>query len=139
MTVSTNGKVLAILLVLFVFCDILLSPLGFETRANAILGNAASLPWFGGLVAGLVLNIAALVLIFFRPRAAGVSSFVGSLVYMIVLLGDQEGLVVSVRPPPLITDVEIVTFFVLVGTLFFSWRVYSTSEPGPPTPQERAA
>jgi hypothetical protein len=131
MNLSSNGKVLAVLLLVFVFCDILLSPLGFETRANAILGNTSSLPWFAGLVVGLVLNIAALILVFFRPRAAGTAAFVGSLIYLIVLLGDQAGLVVSIRPPPLITDVEVVTFFVLIGTLFFAWRVYTAGRSSP--------
>ena len=44
MSVSRNGKILAFLLLMFIACGILLTPLGFETRASAVLGNPASLP-----------------------------------------------------------------------------------------------
>ena len=122
-----NGKTLAILLIVFVFCDILLSPLGFETRGSAILGNPASLPWFGLLIAGLILNIVSLVLLSFRPRASSIFAIAGSFIYILVLIGDQAGVVTPIRPPPLITDVEIPTFIVLVVTLFFASRVYTES------------
>lgn len=124
---SSNGKLLAILLVVFVFCDILLSPIGFETRGSAILSNAASLPWFGLLIGGLILNILALIILFFRARISSILTLVGSPVYIAVLLGDQAGLVTSIRPPVLITDVEVVTFFVLLAVLFFASRLYRES------------
>ena len=130
MTLSKNGKVLAVLLLVFVFCDILLSPLGFETREKAILGNAASLPWLGLLFGGLILNIISLIILSFRARISSLLSIVGSIAYIAVLIGDQAGLVVSVRPPPLITDVEIVTFFVLLAALFYASRVYRESHAG---------
>lgn len=126
---SRSAKVLAVLLIVFVFCDILLSPLGFETRGSAILGHMASLPWFGLLIVGLVLNLASLIILFFRRRPSSILAIVGSLIYVAVLLGDQAGFVVSIRPPPLITDVEIVTFFVLVAVIYFASRVYRESQP----------
>jgi len=43
MKLSHDGKILAVLLLAFIVCDILLTPLGFETRASAVLGNPVSL------------------------------------------------------------------------------------------------
>jgi hypothetical protein len=129
MKLSRNGKALAILLLVFVFCDFLLSPLGFETRGSAILGNPASLPWLGLIFGGLILNIISLVLVSFRSRVASILAIIGSIAYIIVGLADQVGLVTSIRPPPLITDVEIITILVLVAVLFLASRVHVESTP----------
>jgi len=114
----------------FVFCDILLSPLVFETRGASILGSSASLPWFGLLVLGLMLNILALVVLFFRPRGSSILAILGSAVYIVVILGDQVGLVTPVAAPPLIRDVEVVTFFVLVAAIFYSSKIYRGNRAG---------
>jgi hypothetical protein len=121
---SENDKALAILLVVFVFCDFLLSPLGFETRGSAILGNPASLPWLGLLFGGLVLNILALILVAFRPRIAAILATIGSVGYIVLAFADQGGFVTSLRAPVLIMDVEVVTVIVLAGVLFLASRVY---------------
>jgi hypothetical protein len=124
---TVNAKALAILLIVFIFCDFLLSPLGFETRGSAILGNPASLPWFGLLVGGLILNIASLILLSFRARVSSILALLGSSIYIVVLLGDQAGLVTPVKAPPLIAYVEIPTFLILLVTLFYASRVYRES------------
>jgi hypothetical protein len=121
---SGNDKALAILLVVFVFCDFLLSPLGFETRGSAILGNPASLPWLGLLFGGLVLNILALILVAFRPRIAAILATIGSVGYIVLAFADQGGFVTPLRAPVLIMDVEVVTVIVLAGVLFLASRVY---------------
>jgi len=125
---SQNGKILLVLLVVFVICDILLSPIGFETRGSEILSHASSVAWFGGLIVGLVLNIAALVVLFFRPRASSILAIVGSLVYIAVIIGDQAHLIWD-TPPAAITDVEIVTVIVLVAVISFASRIYAESRP----------
>ena len=129
MKLSSNGKILAVLLVVFVVCDILLSPVGFETRGPAILSNASSIPWFILLIGGLALNIIALLMSGFRPRPASILTLIGSVIYIIVLLGDQAGLVTSITPPIGITAVEIVTLLVLLTTLFYARRVYIENPP----------
>ncbi len=134
MKLSRNGKALAILLIVFVFCDFLLSPLGFETRGSAILGNPASLPWLGLLFGGLILNIFSLILVSFRSRIASILAITGSVAYIILALADQGAFVISIRPPIPITDVEIITILVLVAILFFASRVYLESTPGSPRP-----
>jgi hypothetical protein len=127
MKATRDVKVLAILLVVFVFCDFLLSPLGFETRGSAILNNPSSLPWLGLLFGGLILNIISLILVFFRPRIASILSIIGSVGYIILAIGDQEHLVTSLAPPALITDVEVVTVVVLLAVLMFDVRIYRMS------------
>src|ERR1700674_5839702 len=93
MKLSRNAKMLAILLIVF---DFLLSPLGFETRGSAILGNASSRPWLGLLFGGLILNIFALILVPSRPRIASILTIIGSLAYIMLGVADQAGLVTSI-------------------------------------------
>lgn len=125
MRFSRNGKILAVLLLLFVFCDFLLSPLGFETRGSAILGNPSSAPWLGLLFGGLVLNIAALILVGSKPRVASILTIIGSVGYIILAIADQLGLVTPLNAPPLIADVEVVTVVVLLAVIYFAWRVFA--------------
>jgi hypothetical protein len=124
MKLSRNGKALAILLVVFVFCDFLLSPLGFETRGSAILGNPSSLPWLGLLFGGLLLNVFALIVVSFRPPVASILAIIGSVGYIILAFADQAGLVTYLKAPESITEVEVVTVVVLFAVLFFASRVY---------------
>lgn len=130
MTLTRNGKALAVLLIVFVFCDFLLSPLGFETRGSAILGNPSSAPWLGLLFGGLILNILSLIVVSFRPRIASILTIIGSIAYTILAFADQAGLVTPIRAPALITDVEVVTVVVLVAVLLFASRVYKESTTG---------
>jgi hypothetical protein len=132
MMLSRNGKTLAILLLVFVFCDFLLSPLGFETRGSAILGNPASLGWLGLLFGGLILNIISLILVSFKSRVAATLTIIGSIAYIILAIADQAGLVTPIRPPALITDVEVVTVLVLVAAILFASRVFAERSPNPP-------
>jgi len=124
MRLSTNAKSLAILLVVFVFCDFLISPLVFETRGSAIIGNPASLRWLVLLFGGLLLNILALILVAFRPRIAAILAVVGSVAYILVSLADQAGLVSAVSAPVLVADIELVTIVVLAAVIFLASRVY---------------
>lgn len=124
MKASRDAKVLAILLLVFIFCDLLLSPIGFETRASAIFKNPSSLPWLGLLFAGLILNIVSLILVLFRTRVASILAMIGTIVYIIPLIADQAHIFTPLAPPPLITDVEGVTAVVLLLVLLFAVRVY---------------
>lgn len=127
---SHGTQILAVLLLVFIVCGILLTPLGFETRASAVLSNPASLPWLGLAFGGLILIIVSLIVVFFRARIASILATIGSVGSAVLFLADQAGLVVSTRPPPLITAVEIVTTAVIVAILFFASRVYSATGLG---------
>lgn len=129
MTLSRDGRILAALLLVFVFCDLLLSPLGFETRGSAILGSASSRPWLVLLFGGLILNIVSLILVFSSPRAAAILSIVGSIGYIALGLADQAGLVTPLRAPTAISAVEVVTLLVLLGVIFIASRVYREIAP----------
>jgi hypothetical protein len=127
MKASRDAKILAILLIVFAFCDVLLSPVGFETRASAIFSNPSSLPWLGLLFAGLILNIISLILVLFRARIASILAMIGTIVYIIPLIADQAHIFTPLAPPPLIADVEGVTAVVLLGVFIAAVRVYGKS------------
>src|SRR5690349_6517492 len=99
---SRDAKILAILLLLFVFCDVLLSPVGFETRASAIFRDPSSLSWLGILFVGLILNVLSLILVFFRPRVASILAMIGTALYIIPLVADQEHIFTPLAAPPLV-------------------------------------
>ena len=127
MKASRDARVLAILLLAFIFCDVLLSPVGFETRASAIFRDPSALPWLGILFVGLILNVVSLILVFFKPRISSILAMVGTVVYVIPLIADQEHIFTPLAPPPLITDVEGVTLVVLLGVFISAVRVYRQS------------
>src|SRR5256885_16117739 len=120
MKLSHNAKILALLLLMFIACGILLTPLGFETRASAVLGNPASLPWLGLGFSGLILNAVSLILLFVGARIASILATIGSIGSAFLFLADQAGVAVSIRPPPTITAVVIVAHVLVFGVGFFS-------------------
>src|SRR2546428_8527831 len=127
MSVSRNGKILAFLLLMFIACGILLTPLGFETRASAVLGNPASLPWLGLGFSGLILNVVSLILVFWRARIASILATIGSIGSAFLFLADQAGVAVSIRPPPAITAGAIIASLVLVVTISLSSLGYGVT------------
>ena len=124
MKLSHDGRILVVLLLLFVVCGILLTPLGFETRASAVLGNPASLPWLGLGFAGLILIAVSAILLFFRPRIASGLATIGSIASGFLFLADQVGLAVPIRPPTTITAVEVVATVLAAAIVLFAFRVY---------------
>jgi hypothetical protein len=124
MRLSHDGRILVTLLIAFVICGILLSPLGFETRASAFLSSPASLPWLGLAFGGLILNLGSLVLAFFKARTASMLATLGSIASVALFVADQAGLAISIRPPPAITALEAVTTAVAGAIIFVASRVY---------------
>jgi len=130
-TNHNNGRILAILLLVSLVLGVLLSPLGFETRAPAFLSNSSFLPWLGLGLSGLILTIVSLVLVFFKPRIASILATIGSIGSLALFLGDQAGLAAPVRPPLPITVLEIVTTVVIAAILFIAARLYKESSLPP--------
>src|SRR2546428_12856400 len=124
MSVSRNGKILAFLLLMFIACGILLTPLGFETRESAVLGNPASLPWLCLGFSGLILNVVSLILVFWRARIASILATIGSIGSAFLFLPDQAGVAVSIRPPPAITAVLIIETLGVVLVHYFAFQVF---------------
>src|SRR3989442_14426481 len=125
MKLSHNAKILALLLLMFIACGILLTPLGFETRASAVLGNPASLPWLGLGFSGLILNAVSLILLFVGARIASILATIGSIGSAFLFLADQAGVAVSIRPSPTITAVGVFAALVIVAVGLCASRGYS--------------
>ena len=124
MKLSSNGKILAVLLVVFVVCDIFLTPIGgLETRSFA---NTTSIGYTAVVVlfVGLVVNVISLILLFRKPRPASMLAVIGSILFFPALIVDQAGLFSSQTAPMAITVLEWVTGVVLVVVIFFASRVH---------------
>ena len=122
MSLSGNGKVLVVLLIVFVVCDILLTPLGLETRPFADI-TTIGFATLAFLFFGLALNVASIFLIFRMPRNASTLAAVGSVFFFPALLADQSGNFSTMSAPARITGVEFVTAIVLIAAIFFALRV----------------
>jgi hypothetical protein len=125
---SGESKTLVTGLVVALASGLLFTPLGpseYETR------SAPSVTPIGGngvdsLLAGLVLSVASIVLLFRKARAALVLVIVGLLFFPLLLLDLSRNF--SPEPPtPVIADLELVTIGVAMAVLFLASRVYRES------------
>jgi uncharacterized membrane protein YhaH (DUF805 family) len=126
---SRNATALVALLVVNVLLVLLLSPLGFENRPQAALKIGGYIA-IGTIFAGLVLDLASIVLLFRRVRSASRLAILGSILFFFPIVGDQIGAFFSVPIPPVINTLEYVFTLVLLVTLFLAWRVYRESTLG---------
>ncbi len=111
---TTNAKILAILLAIYIVSDLLLTPIGgLETRPVADV-STIGIVTLGLLFVGLILAVVSLVLVFRSPRRASLLSMVGAVLYFPAFLIDQAGLFSSLHPPPAIVDVEILQGIIAV-------------------------
>ena len=124
MKLSSNGKILAALLVVFVVCDIFLTPLGgLETRSFSNI-TSLGLTTLIVLFAALAINVISLILLFRKPRLASMLAIIGSILFFPALIADQTGLFSSQTAPMAITVLEWVTTVVLLAAIFFASRVH---------------
>jgi hypothetical protein len=124
MKLSSNGKILVILLIVVVVCDIFLTPLGgLETRS---ISNTTSVGFatLAILFVGLALTVASLFLLFRKARLASILAIIGSLCFFPALVADQTGLFSSQHAPVAIVDLELVTAVILIAVLFLASKVY---------------
>lgn len=124
MKLSRNGRILATLLIVLIVGGILLTPLGFETRASAFLSSPSSRLWLVLAFVGLILTPASLLILFFRPRIASILATIGSIALVVLSLADQAGLAVSIPPPLPITVLEVVTTAIIAVVVFLASKVY---------------
>jgi hypothetical protein len=91
MKFSTASKLIGVTLVIYIVCDVLLTPLGhLETRPLAAMmgtGFAA----LGLLFIGLGLAVVDLILVFRRSRRARVVAILAAALYFPTALADQTG------------------------------------------------
>ena len=107
---------------------VLLSPLGFERRPTTELTLIGYLS-IAAVAAGILLDLAAIVLIFRRVRLAAILAIVGSVVFLVPSVTDKAGLFFSAPAPPVISVLEYVHVGVLLVTLLLAWSVYRVSSP----------
>jgi hypothetical protein len=111
---------------------VLLSPLGFERRPTADLTLVGYIS-IGAVAAGVLLDLAAIVLIFRRVRLASVLALVGSVAFLLPFVTDKAGAFFTVPAPQVINVLEYVFLVVLLVTLYLAWTVHRGSERGRPS------
>ena len=130
---SRNEKILAIAFAVMSVCGFLFTPAGLETRPLSTLRSYALIPVF---LAGTILDIATLILIFKKPRIVAVTGIVAAIMYVFLAPGDQaEIFFVGVPVPVGITINEIVALIASIIVLLFAPMVYlanrKSSKPSP--------
>ena len=122
MQLSRDEKTLAIAFAVMSVCGFLFTPAGLETRPLSALRSYALVPVF---LAGTILDIASLILIFKKPRIAAVTGIVAAIMYVFLAPGDQaEIFFVGVPVPVGITINEIVALIASIVVLLFAPTVY---------------
>lgn len=125
---SRSAKVLTVILVSYIVCDILLTPAGFETRPVSgitTLGFAT----LGLIFLGLALIVGSLVLLFRKSRRVSILAILGLLLYFPALIADRTGLFAALPSPDAITGVEIVQAIIAIFGVLFAWRVLQNKAP----------
>ena len=134
MKLSTiEGRGLAIVLLAYVVCDVLLTPPAhLETRDPAKV-TAIGIVGLALLFIGLALSIIALVLLLRGSKRSPVVAIVAAVLYIPALLSEQTGHFSSLRAPAAIELVEWVQFLVALIAIGLSLLLlrFSKNTAGP--------
>ncbi len=134
MKLSSRGRGLAVLLVVYVLFDILLTPLGgFETRPSADVTTVGFVT-VSLLFVGLALSVASLVLLFSKPRRSPIVAIIAGILYFPAFIADQTGYFSSLQPPTAITALEIVQTLVVLATIFLASSIHRLKTVSAPSP-----
>jgi hypothetical protein len=121
-SLGNSERILAVLFAVGFILGFLLTPLGFETRMNE-LRTLAFAVFF--VTVGLLIPIAGLVLVLFqRPKVAGVLAVIDALLSFLIAPADQALFFFTVPPPPAVTAGEYILILVGVGYVLYGSRVY---------------
>ena len=108
MRLSRAGLLLAIILVVYIVLDVLLTPVGgFETRDPAKV-HVVGFAGLALLFVGLVLSIVAIVLLFRRSGRAPTFAIVAAVLYYPAFLTERTGIFSSLPAPAAIEQIELV-------------------------------
>jgi hypothetical protein len=117
MKFSRAGLLLAIVLIVYVVLDFLLTPLGgFETRDPAKV-HFVGLVGLALLIVGLALSIVALVLLFRRSGRAPLFAIVAAVLYYPAFLTELTGTFSSLSAPAAIARIELVQAVVAAAAI----------------------
>src|SRR6266403_2563956 len=100
MKLTKNQIVVLVLLILAIIFGYALTPLGYETRTPD-LRTWAIVPFF--VSASLLIPILALILLFKKPRVAGILVVINATVMLLLVPGDQAGFFFTSPVPLVIT------------------------------------
>ncbi len=121
-SLGNSERILAVLFAVGIILGFLLTPLGFETRMNE-LRTLAFAAFF--VTVGLLIPVAGLVLLLFRrPKVAGVLAIIAALLNFLTAPADQAMFFFTVPPPPAVTIGEYILILVGVGYMLYGPRVY---------------
>ncbi len=124
MKLSSRGRVLAVLLVLYILFDILLTPLGgLETRPSTNVTTVGYVT-VSLLFVGLALSPVSLVLLFYKPRRSPIVAIIAGILYFPAFVADQTGYFSSLQPPNAISVLEIVQAVVALVTIFVASSIH---------------
>ena len=111
---TLEGRSLAVILLAYVVCDILLTPPAhLETRDPAKV-TAIGVAGLVLLFVGLVLSIVALVLLFRGSKRSPIVAIIGAVMYIPAFLSEQTGHFSSLRAHAAIEWVEWVQFVIAI-------------------------
>jgi hypothetical protein len=125
MSFGKAERILAVLFVLGIVLGFLLTPLGFETRTNE-LRTLAFAAFF--VIVGLLIPIAGLILLFRRPRLAGVLAMLDAALLFLTAPADQAMFFFTVPPPPAVTAGEFILVLVGIGYMLYGSRIYDKNQ-----------
>lgn len=116
MKLTKTAKIIAVLLVLAIIFGYLLTPLGLEPRAPNIR-TVAIIPFF--IAASLGIPIAALILLFIKPRITGLLVIINAIIMLFLVAGDQGGFFFTTPAPDAITILEFLSMILSILFLLY--------------------
>lgn len=125
MKLTRTGKIMAALLLLAIVFGFLLTPLGLEPR-NPDLRTWVIVPFF--IAASLGIPIVASVLLFIKPKIAGILVVINAIIMLLLVPGDQAGFFFTTPPPVGITIFEFLSVLVSIGFLLYGPKLYRESK-----------
>jgi hypothetical protein len=113
-------RILAVLLRIGFILGFLLTPVGLETRRK-FLRSPAIAGFF--IFVGLVAPLAGLILLLFRrPKPAGILAVIDAVLLMLAAPADQARLFFTVPPPPAVTVGESALALLGIGYPLYGFR-----------------
>jgi hypothetical protein len=122
-SLSSAGRILAVLFGIGFIVGFLLTPLGFETRMPELRSLA-----FAGyfIIVGLLIPIIGLVSIWLgRTRLAGALAVINAILIFLTGPADQAKFFFTLSPPPAVTIGEYILIFIGVGYMLYGPKVYA--------------
>lgn len=117
---TCNNKIIGSLLIIAIVFGYLLTPLGLEPRMND-LKTALIVPFF--VAASLGIPIIALIMLFIKPKIAGILVVINAIIMLFLVPGDQGGFFFTTPPPVAITVLEALSIIVSIGFLLYGPKI----------------